>query len=90
MNKEPNRSYLWPLEPGNTPSADLTTQFTKLQKLALAYGTKGSTLYQDDKLAATIIDGLDFMVTQKDMMGKSTTEIGGTGKLVCHRSFLIF
>ena len=41
MNKEPNRDYLWPLEPGNTPSADLTTQFTKLQKLALAYGTKG-------------------------------------------------
>ncbi|EOB2771310.1 polysaccharide lyase 8 family protein [Enterococcus faecalis] len=70
MNKEPNRSYLWPLEPGNTPSADLTTQFTKLQKLALAYGTKGSTLYQDDKLAATIIDGLDFMVTQKGYDGK--------------------
>ena len=44
MNKEPNRSYLWPLEHGNTPSADLTTQFTKLQKLALAYGTKGYAL----------------------------------------------
>ena len=32
--------------------------------------TKGSTLYQDDKLATTIIDGLDFMVTQKGYDGK--------------------
>jgi hyaluronate lyase len=70
MNKEPNRTYLWPLEQGNTASADLTTQFTKLQKLALAYGTKGSPMYQDKAIEATIIEGLDFMVTEKGYDGK--------------------
>ncbi|WP_256924835.1 polysaccharide lyase 8 family protein [Candidatus Enterococcus mansonii] len=70
LNKDPNRTYLWPLEQGNTPSADLTTQFTKLQKLALAYGTKGSLFYHDPQIAAAIEDGLDFMVTKKGYDGK--------------------
>lgn len=70
MAQSEDRTTLWPLEQGNTPSADLTTQFTKLQKIALAYGTKGSSLYQDPTVAATIIDGLDFMVTKKGYDGK--------------------
>lgn len=70
LNKEPNRTFLWPVEQGNTPSADLTTQFTKLQKLALAYGTKGSVYYKDQQIAATIESGLDFMVTKKGYDGK--------------------
>ena len=36
----------------------------------MAYGTKGSSLYQDPTVAATIIDGLDFMVTKKGYDGK--------------------
>lgn len=69
LNKEPNRTYLWPLEQGNTASADLTTQFTKLEKLALAYGTKGSAFYHDQQMAATINEALDFMVTKKGYDG---------------------
>ncbi len=80
MAQSEDRTTLWPLEQGNTPSADLTTQFTKLQKIALAYGTKGSSLYQDPTVAATIIDGLDFMVTKKGYDGKNTMETGGIGK----------
>jgi hyaluronate lyase len=70
INKASDRTSLWPLEQGNTASADVTTQFTKLQKMALAYGTKGSSLYQDDAVATTIIDGIDFMVTRKGYDGK--------------------
>ncbi|MCA5014476.1 MULTISPECIES: polysaccharide lyase 8 family protein [unclassified Enterococcus] len=70
MNKSADRTYLWPLEQGNTASADLSTQFIKLQKLALAYGTKGSPMYQDKTVEAAIIDGLDFMVTKKGYDGK--------------------
>lgn len=70
LNKDPNRPFLWPVEDGNTPSADLTTQFTKLQKLALAYGTKGSPMYHDEDVAAAVIAGLDFMMTKKGYDGK--------------------
>lgn len=70
MNKEPNLTYLWPLEAGNTASADFTTQFSKLQKLTLAYGTKGTSYYQDPEMLQTIKAGLDFMVTQKGYDGK--------------------
>lgn len=70
LNKEPNRTYLWPVEQGNTASADLTTQFTKLQKLALAYGTNGSKFYHDPQIATEIEAGLDFMVTKKGYDGK--------------------
>lgn len=69
LNKETDRTYLWPLESGNTPSADLTTQFTKLQKLALAYGTKGTSIYQNQEISQAIKDGLDFMITKKGYDG---------------------
>lgn len=65
MNQDPDRTYLWPLESGNTASADLTTQFTKLQKLALAYGTNGTSFYQDEVISQAIQSGLDFMITKK-------------------------
>lgn len=70
MDKSPDRTYLWPLESGNTASADLTTQFTKLQKLALAYGTKGTSFYEDATVLSAIEEGLDFMVTKKGYDGK--------------------
>ncbi|MBO1299700.1 MULTISPECIES: polysaccharide lyase 8 family protein [unclassified Enterococcus] len=69
MNKEAERTYLWPLESGNTASADLTTQFTKLQKLALAYGTKGTSFYQDKTISEVIQAGIDFMISKKGYDG---------------------
>ena len=35
LDQSPDRTYLWPLESGNTSSADLTTQFTKLLKQSM-------------------------------------------------------
>ncbi|MHC5216189.1 polysaccharide lyase 8 family protein [Enterococcus sp. LJL128] len=70
MDKNPDRTFLWSLEPGNTPSADLTTQFTKLQKLTLAYGTKGTSFYQNPAISKTVQAGLDFMVLKKGYDGK--------------------
>ncbi|WP_321388036.1 polysaccharide lyase 8 family protein [uncultured Enterococcus sp.] len=70
MDKDPDRTYLWPLEAGNTPSADLTTQFTKLQKLTLAYGTKGTAYYKDPAILSAVESGLDFMITKKGYDGK--------------------
>lgn len=70
MDKDPNRTFLWPLEAGNTPSADLTTQFSKLQKLALAYGTKGTSFYKDPAILSAVEDGLDFMINKKRYDGK--------------------
>lgn len=70
LNKDPNRTYLWPPQQGDTQSADLTTQFAKLQKLTLAYGTKGTTYYKDPLILTTVIDGLDFMINKKGYDGK--------------------
>lgn len=70
LDQSPDRTYLWPLESGNTSSADLTTQFTKLQKLTYAYKTKGTTLYQQSEVAAAIKEGIDFMITKKGYDGK--------------------
>lgn len=70
LDQSPDRTYLWPLESGNTSSADLTTQFTKLQKLTYAYKTKGTTLYQQPEVAAAIKEGIDFMITKKGYDGK--------------------
>lgn len=70
LDQSPDRTYLWPLESGNTSSADLTTQFTKLQKLTYAYKTKGTILYQQPEVAAAIKEGIDFMITKKGYDGK--------------------
>ncbi|MGL4694473.1 polysaccharide lyase 8 family protein [Enterococcus larvae] len=70
MDKDPDRTFLWALEAGNTPSADFTTQFTKLQKLALAYGTKGTSYYKDPMILSAVEAGMDFMIEKKGYDGK--------------------
>lgn len=61
MNKSENRTYLWEKVASDTKSADLTTQFKKLNVLAKAYGTKGTTLYKKSEVAEAILSGLEFM-----------------------------
>ena len=61
MNKNSNRTCLWTKVASDTKSADLTTQFKKLNTLAKAYGTKGTTLYKNPEVAASILSGLEFM-----------------------------
>lgn len=61
LNKSDNRTYLWEKVASDTKSADLTTQFKKLNTLAKAYGTKGTTLYQKTEVADAILSGIEFM-----------------------------
>lgn len=70
MNRSPERKELWPLKAGDTPSANLTTQFSNLYLLSQAYGTKGTDYYLNPELLADIQSGLDFMVSQKGYDGQ--------------------
>lgn len=69
MNRSPDRKELWPLKAGDTPSANLTTQFSNLYLLSQAYGTKGTAYYLNPELLADIQSGLDFMISQKGYNG---------------------
>lgn len=61
LDKSEGRTTLWEKIPSDTNSANLTTQFKKLNTLAKAYGTKGTALYQNREVLTTIVAGLDFM-----------------------------
>ncbi|MFJ7936077.1 polysaccharide lyase family 8 super-sandwich domain-containing protein [Sporosarcina sp. NPDC096371] len=73
LNKDVNRTYLWPRLSTDTVSADYTTQFNNLKKLALAYGIEGSVLYGNEALRADLLDALDFMVITKKYNGSYST-----------------
>ncbi|MHC5228589.1 polysaccharide lyase family 8 super-sandwich domain-containing protein [Enterococcus sp. LJL99] len=61
MDQSEGRTYLWAKVASDTKSADLTTQFKKLNTLAKAYGTKGTSLYKKPEVAEAILSGLEFM-----------------------------
>lgn len=88
LNKSEDRTYLWEKVSSDTTSADYTTQFTKIKKLALAFGVKGSALYENKELLGDIVDGIQFMVTEKKYNGSYSTgnwwdwQIGCTQPLV--------
>lgn len=64
LETDPDRTNLWQPKPGETNSANFTTQFSKLQQLAFAYGMKGTTSYQQPEVLAAITDGIDFMIAK--------------------------
>ncbi len=74
MNKEPDRKMLWgkgaPIE-----SVEVGRQYISLQALAVAWGTYGSTLYQNEELARDIVEGMQWMY--ENMYGEA--EIEGRG-----------
>lgn len=70
LNKAPDRAYLWTPKPGDTASADFTSQFSNLQQLAFAYGTNGTSSYHNSEILSAVTAGLDFMVTKKGYDGK--------------------
>lgn len=74
MDKSTDRTYLWPLADGDTASADITTQFKKINTLALAFGMEGSDLQGNRDLYFDILDALDFMTTEKSYDGTTVTE----------------
>jgi hyaluronate lyase len=88
LNKDDNRMYLWPRLSTDTVSADYTTQFNHLKKLALAYSIEGSTLQGNEALRNDLFDAFDFMVTTKKYNGSYSTgnwwdwQIGSTQPFV--------
>lgn len=71
LNKESTRTTLWEKLTSDTNSANLTTQFKKLNTLAKAYGTKGSTLYKNQEVLQEIVSGFDFMIQEGLYSGKN-------------------
>ena len=61
MNKNQDRTCLWPgVTFGHDPGR-ITTTYQNLEKMALAYSTYGSDLYQNQQMLQDIISGLEWM-----------------------------
>ncbi len=59
--KSPDRVRLWDDAPFGNASSSVTTTYTRLKSMALAYCTYGSTLKDNTALKADIISALDWM-----------------------------
>ncbi|MCA1060839.1 polysaccharide lyase 8 family protein [Rossellomorea aquimaris] len=73
LNKHKDRTYLWEPRPSDTTSAEYTTQFNNIRTLAVAFGLKGSSLYENEELYEDIVDALDFMTIDKKYDGSYST-----------------
>lgn len=65
MNKAADRTSLWS-ELGSTlgagmVSSDVSGSYNRLQAMAIAYSTRGSSLYNNTELLSDIISGMDWM-----------------------------
>lgn len=69
MFLDPQRTYLWPLQPGESASAHLTRQVTNLYYLSQAYSTQGTDYFQSPKVLAAIQSGFDFIVNHEGYDG---------------------
>lgn len=61
MYKNDDRTCLWPGVAFGSSSANLTTSYTNLKSMAIAYATVGSGLYRNQQLLQDIISGLEWM-----------------------------
>lgn len=61
MDKSAGRTYLWSDLPDNSNSSFITSQYSRLYDMALAYSQYGSALYQNTSLLADVIGGLEWM-----------------------------
>src|ERR1700722_2443326 len=61
MNTNSSRTYLWSDLPFGSVSANLVSTFQRLQAMATAYATPGSSLQNNAGLAAAVAGGLDWM-----------------------------
>ena len=57
MNTSPTRTYLWSDLPLGSVSANITGTFQRLQAMALAWATPGSSLQGNSSLAAAVAGG---------------------------------
>lgn len=63
MNTSPTRTYLWSDLPFGSVSANIVSTFQRLQAMALAWATPGSSLQGNASLASAAASGLDWMNT---------------------------
>ena len=63
MNTSPTRTCLWNDLPFGSVSANIVSTFQRLQAMALAWATPGSSLQGNASLAAAVAGGLDWMNT---------------------------
>lgn len=73
MRRSATQTSLWGAS--YTSSAHLGTEYGKIYKMALAYGTQGQPLYQSEELYEAIIYALDWMYENR----YGQAEIDGTG-----------
>jgi hyaluronate lyase len=74
LNTSPSRTYLWSDLPLGSNSANLPPTYQRLQAMALAWATPGSSLQGNASLAAAVAGGLDWMNT--NIYTTSTVEYG--------------
>ena len=63
LSKEPNRLFLWSDLASITDPSHVSASYNRLQTMALAYATEGSSLYGNTLLRDDIIAALDWMYT---------------------------
>jgi hypothetical protein len=73
MNVSENRNYLWSDLSNNNDPFTITESYNRLKDMALAYTTKGSTVYENDKLKQDIVSGLDWLYENRYNESKSET-----------------
>lgn len=65
LNKSAARTSLWSDAASTTDSSDISTNFSRLRAMALAYATTGSSLQGNAALRADILGGLDWMYANR-------------------------
>src|SRR5260370_41531505 len=63
MSTSPTRTYLWSDLLFGSVSANLVSTYNRLQAMALAWATPGSSLQGNASLASAVAGGLDWMNT---------------------------
>ncbi len=65
LDQSPARPHLWADAASTTRSAHLSTNFSRLRAMALAYATTGSTLQGNPALRADLLAALDWMYAHR-------------------------
>ncbi len=74
MDKSPARTFLWSDLASATDSAQVTSNYTRLRAMALAYATSGCSLQGNASLLADVVGGLDWMNANR--YGAATAQYG--------------
>ncbi|MBA2938381.1 Ig-like domain-containing protein [Paenibacillus sp. CGMCC 1.16610] len=74
LNKSADRTLVWNDLASTTDSAQVTTSYSRLRTMALAYTLKGSSLYHNEALKIDILNTLDWLNANR--YNESKTEYG--------------